>query len=77
MKVTGEAAKRIGRISGGFLLLIAGAAMLVLPGPGWVTIAIGLALLANDFPWARRWLDRLKTTARETRDRVFRSRRTG
>lgn len=34
--------------------------MVVLPGPGWLTIAAGLALLADEFPWARRELDRLK-----------------
>ncbi|HEY7286515.1 MAG TPA: PGPGW domain-containing protein [Vicinamibacterales bacterium] len=44
----------------GFALLIAGTAMIVLPGPGWVTIALGLALLAPDFAWARRALDRVK-----------------
>jgi uncharacterized protein (TIGR02611 family) len=45
----------------GFTLLIAGTAMLVLPGPGWVTIALGLALLAPDFAWARRALERVKS----------------
>jgi uncharacterized protein (TIGR02611 family) len=44
----------------GFALLIAGTAMIVLPGPGWVTIAVGLALLAPDFAWARRALERIK-----------------
>lgn len=48
------------KIIAGFALLIAGAAMVVLPGPGWLTIAAGLALLADEFPWARRELDRLK-----------------
>jgi uncharacterized protein (TIGR02611 family) len=51
---------RIFKIVAGFALLIAGAAMVVLPGPGWLTIAAGLALLADEFPWARRELDRLK-----------------
>jgi uncharacterized protein (TIGR02611 family) len=45
----------------GFTLLVAGAAMLLLPGPGWVTIALGLALLAPDFAWARRALERVKS----------------
>jgi tellurite resistance protein TerC len=54
--------KRIARVVAGFALLLAGAAMLVLPGPGWVTIALGLALLAKDFPWARHALDRIKET---------------
>jgi uncharacterized protein (TIGR02611 family) len=48
------------KIIAGFVLLVAGAAMVVLPGPGWLTIAAGLALLADEFPWARRELDRLK-----------------
>ena len=52
--------KRVARIVSGFALLLAGAAMILLPGPGWVTIALGLALLAPDFPWARRALDRIK-----------------
>jgi uncharacterized protein (TIGR02611 family) len=53
--------KKIARIIAGFALLLAGAAMIVLPGPGWVTIAFGLALLAPDFPWARNALDRIKS----------------
>jgi tellurite resistance protein TerC len=64
------AVKRFARIVGGFLLLAAGAAMVILPGPGWLTIALGLAVLARDYPWARRWLDRLKKTAVDVRDRV-------
>jgi len=39
--------------------LLAGLAMLALPGPGWLTIAAGLAVLAREFSWARRLLDRL------------------
>jgi len=46
--------------AGGGLLLVAGAAMLVLPGPGLLVIAAGLALLATEFLWARRLLDRVK-----------------
>jgi len=54
---------RIAWIVAGFALLLAGVVMLVLPGPGWVTIAAGLAILAREFQWARTLLDRLKTTA--------------
>lgn len=38
----------------GTSLLIAGVAMLVLPGPGVVTILAGLTVLASEFHWARR-----------------------
>jgi hypothetical protein len=45
---------RIGRIGAGFGLIIAGIFMLVLPGPGIVTIVGGLALLSKDLAWAGR-----------------------
>lgn len=48
--------RRIGRIILGSFLLIAGVAMLVLPGPGWIAIAGGLALLSRDVAWAGRLL---------------------
>jgi uncharacterized protein (TIGR02611 family) len=54
---------RIAKIVVGFSLLASGIAMLVLPGPGWLAIAGGLALLADEFHWARRLSDRLKVTA--------------
>jgi uncharacterized protein (TIGR02611 family) len=42
----------------GFTVLAAGLAMLVLPGPGIPVIVIGLALLALEFAWAERMLER-------------------
>ena len=54
---------RIARTAAGGVLLIAGVAMLVLPGPGLLTIAAGLAILATEFAWARRLLDQLKDGA--------------
>ena len=46
-------------------LLIAGVAMIVLPGPAVVVIPAALAILAVEFLWARRWLawlrERFKT----------------
>jgi uncharacterized protein (TIGR02611 family) len=41
----------------GFTLLVAGAAMLVLPGPAFVVIPIGLAVLSLEFVWAERLLE--------------------
>jgi len=51
---------RAARIFSGFFLIIAGIAMLALPGPGWAAIALGLALLAPHFRWADAALTRLK-----------------
>jgi uncharacterized protein (TIGR02611 family) len=40
----------------GPLVIAAGVAMLVLPGPGLVVMALGAALLALEYDWARRAL---------------------
>jgi len=42
----------------GFVLVLAGIAMLALPGPGILTILIGAALIAEESMVAARWLDR-------------------
>jgi len=52
--------ERATRIAGGFALLGAGTAMLVLPGPGVLAILGGLTLLEKDMPWARRVTDRIR-----------------
>jgi len=40
----------------GGTVLILGIAMIVLPGPAFIVIPAGLAILAIEFAWARRWL---------------------
>ena len=52
---------RVMRVAGGFTLLGAGTAMLVLPGPGIVTILGGLALLAPEYEWAANAMGKVKT----------------
>ena len=47
---------RIGFALAGFCVVAVGAALLVLPGPGLLVIAIGLAMLALEFAWAERLL---------------------
>jgi uncharacterized protein (TIGR02611 family) len=53
-------AQRITKIILGFVVLLAGILMLVTPGPGGLTILVGLTLLASEFQWAKRLLDRFK-----------------
>jgi thiol:disulfide interchange protein len=55
--------KRFLKIILGFTLLAIAAAMLVLPGPGWLTICLGLGALAAEFIWARRLLNRIREEA--------------
>ncbi len=44
----------------GATLLLAGLVMLVLPGPGLLALAAGLAILALEFHWARRFLEAVR-----------------
>lgn len=52
----------------GFGLIAAGIAMLVLPGPGWATIILGLIVLASEYAWANRLLDPVKRWAKRAAD---------
>jgi uncharacterized protein (TIGR02611 family) len=63
--------KRFLKILFGFTLLALGVIMLVTPGPGWLTIALGLGLLAAEFVWARRLLDHVKEQGLRIRDTVL------
>ncbi len=47
----------------GVALLVGGAVMLVLPGPGVAVILAGLALLATEFDWAARLLAMIRQRA--------------
>jgi uncharacterized protein (TIGR02611 family) len=56
----------------GFLVLIAGIAMLVLPGPGLLVSAVGLGLLALEFRWAERLLVRVTERSADVARRIRR-----
>jgi uncharacterized protein (TIGR02611 family) len=68
---TVEQVRRIFRIVAGFTLLAAGVVMLITPGPGWVAILFGLGLLAAEFVWARRLMDRIKREGNRIKDTVL------
>jgi len=44
----------------GFTILFIGVLLIVLPGPAFIVIPLGLAILASEFVWARRLLDKFK-----------------
>jgi len=63
LPVTYRWARRIAvGVVGGTVLLI-GIALLVLPGPAFVVIPVGLAILGAEFAWARHWLRRVRSSA--------------
>ena len=58
-------AKRIAIGIVGGSVLIVGVCMVVLPGPAFVVIPVGLGILGLEFAWARRWLRKAKAKAVE------------
>jgi uncharacterized protein (TIGR02611 family) len=56
LRVVGRAVRRGGVFVVGTALLLAGSAMLVLPGPGIAVILLGLVVLSAEFQWAKRIL---------------------
>lgn len=57
------AARRVAIEVGGWLLVVAGIAALVLPGPGLLLIFAGVAVLSQQYEWAEKRLDPIKYRA--------------
>ena len=66
----GRNTKRLAVFVLGATVLGAGLAMLALPGPGLLVIILGLAILASEFAWAERALDRTTATAASAATKV-------
>lgn len=56
----------------GFTVLTIGLVMLVTPGPGLLVIIGGLAILAHEFSWAARALDKARARAAQARELALR-----
>ena len=56
-------ARRIAVFIVGSTVILIGIILLVLPGPAVVVIPIGLAILATEYAWARRWLRIIRESA--------------
>jgi uncharacterized protein (TIGR02611 family) len=54
----------------GMTVLLFGIALIVLPGPAFIVIPVGLAILATEFAWARRWLEIVREAAEKGVDRL-------
>lgn len=53
---TGRFALKVGVTSVGVLLIALGLVLVPLPGPGWLVVLSGLAVLAVEYAWARQVL---------------------
>jgi tellurite resistance protein TerC len=56
-------AKRLIIAAIGFTVVLTGIAMIVLPGPAFIVIPIGVGILASEFIWAKKILKRVKSNA--------------
>lgn len=67
-----KVARRVVLIVVGFTLLLTGIVMSVplVPGPGLLVVAGALAILAVEFVWARRLLDRVKEQGNRLRTQI-------
>jgi uncharacterized protein (TIGR02611 family) len=54
----------------GTLVTVVGVVMLVTPGPAFVLIPLGLAILATEFEFARRWLRWARRKAEEAKEKA-------
>ena len=56
----------------GFTVLAVGLVLLITPGPGLLVIIAGLAILAHEFAWAAKALDKARTRATQARQAAMR-----
>jgi uncharacterized protein (TIGR02611 family) len=63
--------RRIGVSILGFVLVVAGLALLVLPGPGILLLIGGLAVLASEYVWAQRALNLARRAANRAKERAL------
>jgi len=70
LQVLTRAVRRGGVFLVGMTLLVAGAAMLVLPGPGIAVILLGLVVLSAEFKWAQLALTWVRERAANLKDQA-------
>jgi hypothetical protein len=68
----GRNAKRMAITVAGFAVVIVGLILVPLPGPGWLIVFGGLAILATEYVWARRLLNFAKQKVGQAKDAVLR-----
>lgn len=54
----------------GFTILLFGLLMIVLPGPAFIFIPLGLTILATEFVWAEMWLKKVKAKFKDASDKI-------
>lgn len=53
----------------GTTVMMIGVALIVLPGPAFIVIPVGLAILATEFAWAKRYMDKGREAFKKTKNK--------
>ena len=75
--VTYKGAQRIFVLVIGMTILLIGIAMIALPGPAFMVIPLGLAILATEFIWARVLLKKVKDKTTSVLNSIKNNNRSG
>ncbi len=70
--MTYRKARRLVILIVGASVILFGVVLLVMPGPGLLVIFFGLAILATEFVWARRWLKKYSKGMEDVAKRAWR-----
>jgi uncharacterized protein (TIGR02611 family) len=54
----------------GMTVLLIGVALIFLPGPAFIVIPVGLAILATEFAWAAHWLKVIRESAEKGAEKL-------
>jgi uncharacterized protein (TIGR02611 family) len=55
----------------GFSVLLAGLAMIILPGPAFIVVPAGLGILATEFIWAKKLFNKAKSKFQQAGKVIF------
>jgi uncharacterized protein (TIGR02611 family) len=73
LRFMARSTKRLAIFVVGMGVVVVGIVMIPAPGPGWLVVFAGLALLATEFTWAELLLERAKRQANRAKDMAVRS----
>jgi hypothetical protein len=73
-RLIGRNARRVAVTIAGFTVVIVGLILVPLPGPGWLIVFAGLAILATEYVWAQKLLNFAKSKVGQAKDAVLRKR---
>jgi tellurite resistance protein TerC len=66
-----QQARRVIKVVIGFTIVLLGGVLLLLPGPGIITIILGLAILGTEFVWAKKLMKRFENSATNIKNSIF------